>query len=1099
MESTDGENINPNLVSSDPGSSRQAHLLEIAGLHPTSQPLQQPAQGNTSNWNLNDPDFSFTDALHSEDIAFPGLPIAQEPTAVRGPLDAVNYGSDEDAEGEVDDAYAFDEEDLSEYEEDEGEEDEWDSADDDAFENSDLDIGVSDVEEDEEIPSSREGGALSNQIDSFHKTLRAGTGFGRLGKAARKGKARKGRRAAQDMEHSHEVQILLGQANQHYAAGEWLETLRLVQRVIQIDASVYYAWKVMGEVYLAINEPRKCLLAWISAAHLRHRESELWVTCARMSLDLGLDEGMDEDRFKEEAIYLYGQAIRANPKDWTSIYERGNLLQEMQKYGRAALDFRRLLDKILPHETAVVKSLTQCLIGMGKSIEAIETFESHLPYWIQFRGKEGGLDWKHVNMLGDLCALANRWSHGIRQIKTLSRLLLARGSETFWDEVRNDCEWDLNDDRRLQVPGFVNGYHGGSAAYRLPPELRFKLGQFRVKLGNVEEGLRHFEVLKEENVMEIGDLLFAAGDACAEVNKHDEAISLWYPLSEESVFQTPELWLRLGRSYKILRSWENARACLECAVQCREDDVKTRLELIEVYEVLDMNEQALEIFNEVMELRARNRQQRGRGQNETNQNGTASNLFVSGGSKRKSKSKRYNPTADERYQAEKQRTELCMQNYQKLEILRPKVEQKDTEAIVQWLDTASEMFDDFRSSRALYPSERRFEYAGFLGYTTVRRTSKRSIENQMSLMKRRLESNLEYQLEHDNQNDGQPQPDITQYRGLGFDIWLNIILNYAILLTIHEEGGELEAYDVCKAAKDANVFYHDKKDPDPSKRPRFLISLVHLSCAIYAQDPDQASEVLRYFTSTRLFHDDSYHLYSTAASFVRGMLKSYPGMNLFSVQTNQKYLMRHLKALDRHVLGKEVGGVTATLMRDDEGNDIIPTIQSINALVLYAQIMLDGRSYTSSLHYLSRAYAAQENHPMIIFQIALAYLHRAMQRQSENRQYQILQGLAFLHRYYKTKKESSDWFDRQEAEYNMARAYHQLGLEHYALKHYEEVIKMSEEWENKGESEDDKAEEEMKFESGDLRWEAAYNLQLLYHTVGNGELSRGIIERGLVV
>ncbi|KAJ6261002.1 hypothetical protein Dda_3667 [Drechslerella dactyloides] len=1068
----------------------------------TSPPPRMAAQTTASaagEWNVNDPNFSFTDALHSNDFELPmDQPIGRRPL-----VDGAGHDSDEDAEGEIDEEYDYGEEAVSEYEDEQGDEDEddeWASDDEEAF---DDDAGESDVDDDD--PRAEGGEILGNEINSFHRALHAGSGLGRLGKAARKGQARKGRRAAQDMTPSAEVQILLGQANQHYAAGEWPETLKLVQRVIQIDNQVYYAWKVMGEVFLAVNEPRKCLLSWISAAHLRPREHGLWVTCARMTLDLDVEEGLDDDKIKEEAIYLYSQAIKANPKDWTSIFERGNLLQELQKYGRAAMDFRKLLEKILPHDTTVVKSLTQCLIGMGKVDEAITTFESHIGYWNSLRGREGGLDWKHVNMLGDLCALGRKWSHGIRQIKTLCRLLLARGSETFWDEVRNDCEWDDNNERRNQISAFVHGARRGQESYQLPPELRFKLGQFRVKIGHFEEGMRHFEILRKEDVMNIGDLLLAAGDTCAEANKHEEAVDLWIPLTEIDFFQTVDLWLRLGKSYKVLRNWDNARRCLECVVECKADDLESRLLLIEIYEVLDMNERALEVVNEVIDIRARNREQRrAKGDSEATHEGTSAgtSLFVTTkDGKKKPKSRKYNPTASERYQAEKQRTELCLQNYQKLELLRPKVEQQDTDAILQWLDTAGEMFDDFRSSRALYPSERRFEYAGFLGYTTARRSGKRiNLESQMNLMKRRLESNLEYQMDlEDKQVDDQPQPDITQYRGLGFDIWLNIILNYAILLTLHEEGGEVIAYDVCKAARDANIFYHDKKDPDRTKRPRFLICLIHLACAIFAQDSDQTSEVLRYFTSTLLFYDDSYHLYSTAASFVRGTLKTYPGTTLFSVQNNQKYLMRQLKALDKHVLGKNVCGVSAQLLRDDDDNELVPETMSINALVLYAQIMLDGRSYTSSLHYLSRAYAVQDNHPMILFQMALAYLHRAMQRQSENRQYHILQGLVFLNRYYKIKRASADWFDRQEAEYNLARAYHQIGLEHYAAEYYEKVVKMSEEWVNPGGDEEARAEEEQKFESGDLKWEAAYNMQALYHAVGSQEMCRDVVARVLVV
>ena len=58
--------------------------------------------------------------------------------------------------------------------------------------------------------------------------------------------------------------------------------------------------------------------------------------------------------------------------------------------------------------------------------------------------------------------------------------------------------------------------------------------------------------------------------------------------------------------------------------------------------------------------------------------------------------------------------------------------------------------------------------------------------------------------------DKAPQEVPENYRGLSFSIWLDIFLEYALCLV--RFGKQQEAYEICEAAKDAIVFYHNKED-----------------------------------------------------------------------------------------------------------------------------------------------------------------------------------------------------------------------------------------------------------------------------------------------
>jgi general transcription factor 3C polypeptide 3 (transcription factor C subunit 4) len=112
---------------------------------------------------------------------------------------------------------------------------------------------------------------------------------------------------------------------------------------------------------------------------------------------------------------------------------------------------------------------------------------------------------------------------------------------------------------------------------------------------------------------------------------------------------------------------------------------------------------------------------------------------------------------------------------------------------------------------------------------------------------------------------------------------------------------------------------------------------------------------------------------------------------------------------------------------------------------------------------------------MINLNIGLAYVHYALKRQAENRQHLILQGLTFLFTYYESRSQSSSLEERQEAHYNMARAYHMLGITHLAIPYYLLVLKKA------------VGHEESMRE--DLMIDAAYNLQTIYSMAGNPDLT----------
>lgn len=126
---------------------------------------------------------------------------------------------------------------------------------------------------------------------------------------------------------------------------------------------------------------------------------------------------------------------------------------------------------------------------------------------------------------------------------------------------------------------------------------------------------------------------------------------------------------------------------------------------------------------------------------------------------------------------------------------------------------------------------------------------------------------------------------------------------------------------------------------------------------------------------------------------------------------------------------------------------------------------------------------------MIKLSLALGYLHFALKRQADNRHHILMQGLALLLEYYDDRVHSSSFSEMQEAEYNVAHAYHLLGLTHLGIPYYERCLELSTPVQT--ESLDCRVE--------DFSHEAALTLQSFWAASGNIEEAREITEKWLVI
>lgn len=300
----------------------------------------------------------------------------------------------------------------------------------------------------------------------------------------------------------------------------------------------------------------------------------------------------------------------------------------------------------------------------------------------------------------------------------------------------------------------------------------------------------------------------------------------------------------------------------------------------------------------------------------------------------------------------------------------------------------------------------------------------------------------------------------TDYHGISFDDWLDMFLQYALLVA--EQGEPEEAYEALGAAADASVWYNSKPKTRLihvcwfSQSTSTLTALFKLiektACALRVQDEETLANEARWFIKEYQFVTDTYRLFSMLSH-----LSGDPHRSLFHSSPNMKFMLRQIKAIDYTLpdnnpqvrqgkaVRESVYQERASLTTRDESGEAIPAEEmDVALLVLYGHILYSGNSFFPALNYFFRAYALDDENPATLLSIALCYIHHSLKRQSENRHYLIMQGLAFMHEYRRVREREGSLQQMQEMEFNFARVWHMLGLAHLAVEGYHRVLELGE-------------------------------------------------------
>jgi general transcription factor 3C polypeptide 3 (transcription factor C subunit 4) len=722
------------------------------------------------------------------------------------------------------------------------------------------------------------------------------------------------------------------------------KALNLIQQAISINPEVYAAHALMSEIYFAKGDDERGVASLFSGAHAAPRDADVWHQVADACL---LKNSLDREQALRQAAYCFARIVEIDQNDLDSRFQRAAINRELGLYTSALREFDKIL-MFMPHNPSVLQQIAEICLELGELDKAKELYQNCISFY-----EDNGLDgentfsWSDVNVYVELFSTEGKYVEAIAILKSLSRWLLGRAAETYWnDVVDDDREWDPADSpRRITLSQFVPGhYPTQSYGFGLPLELRAKLGIYRLKLGkdHRSEALNHFEWLEPEDsetgakIFEYSDLFREVGDALRDAKEYEEALRFFWPLKTSNAFSDTGFWLAIGASSYVCGNIEQARECYELAKASDELCAEARTQLAKIYKDLGRRAEALRNAQEALEIgrrmiiRPQRRRYERREAREVREaaerqlkdthrlaipslqtttarlkpfevkdaQGRYRLTFANSNPARESKfeeraAKRRKLLQMTDEEAEAFRTANVQTLFSRLQELTPAMRNGDLIARDIWLECADDLMHDFRSTKVFYPAERHMRFEGFDPESKRRAFRKRWAKGE--------DDNYEA-TSADLHDDGTPAPLIetsipTEYRGISFDSWLDIFLEQALILARLGEDYRDQSYETITAVLDCTIWYH---------QPQSMLKthVCYLTCALAFNDGETMCNVVaRWFMKEYQFVTDVYRLFAALNMLYSGPLeKGGKDMQIknapFRQGACQKFMFRSVKAVD---------------------------------------------------------------------------------------------------------------------------------------------------------------------------------------------------------
>lgn len=914
-----------------------------------------------------------------------------------------------------------------------------------------------------------------------------------------------------------------------FLSSDYDEALSCARRAIMLNPEVFGAHQRIYEVLKLQGFRRDAILALISGAVVL-RDVELWIDVAKEIRALSEDEREPEDT--KRAIDCYEQAIKLDPK--RDAYEarvgKRQLHDELEDWEGARKQCKAIARR-WPSDLENVALYARYCWQTNERLWWDRAKDAYRAVFASFDDPdmfpENEDPWTHLNVYLEFFFKLGEYQGGMQELRRVSRWILGRKNDTFWDGYQDDDrEFDLDDDRRALSWDYQQGsvsHDKSQYGEGLPVEIRIKLGLFRMQMGHAyhSEAFRHFDPLRQlsYDIENFGDMFYEVAECLCGYGHFGLAIDYYEPLKALPELLTSNYWLGLGECYKSFGRDKEAEECYHALLAADRSNVKARVQLIKVYKASGQESKASGYIDELSRMGRRELLKKENllprpppakpamkagsapkprhmvtfeprllakapGRSPDRERASASNPS------RKRATSRTNTSGDGDADEDEEEEEHRGIIY---ELAGTTTDKKTSDVPAREFDPSSAPTAGKRIKATESQDVRVRASFAILEQMTWPPHSDDARANQKWM---KHASSIAVIVRQAVRVSGDRNSHFisgytpTNFCGIPFPELHCLLCNLA--LSFAKNVDQQICYDLLKnVLMEIEEFrYHDG-----------LINTTlatSMCCAMMFNDGDFMAEVAKHYLS------QSSRRSGSAVQLLIATGRMSTGPEIFETRRITRFINDTLKEMEHLVSTPEERDkadwgyaaeklVTRTTKMGPVDDDLDPGLLTLKA---YMSNSHHGSKVAPALGLLFRALALQPDNIIVNLSIATSYIMEAMKRIPTNRQRDIGQGLAFLYRYYNLRTASGKASHLQEAEYNLARSWHQLGLIHLAMPAYDKVLSLSEKVQLESAQSDDLRVNE---ETEDFALEAAYALQNIYAVAGNEEAAQRITDDWLVL
>ena len=385
--------------------------------------------------------------------------------------------------------------------------------------------------------------------------------------------------------------VVFGSANIEYTKGNYNSAMQSLQKIIQECPTAYQPWAQLAMIHDELGNPVKALQTYLVAAHLTKQDGELWARLGNMSKSMG---------YMEQASYCWSKAIRANPEDCESIWERSVYCKDKGMFEKAIEGFKLILFHV-PHYMPAIKELARIFLTLKDPQSALDGFEDAF-YSNEFALMDSyETDLSNLNLstsnleeeiIGDysLGALTKPSVIGFEELNMMCELYLDLGQYEKGIHIMNSCICKLKGLKQVNADNLIT-------LQDIPIEILIKFGIFYLYLKETQVAKRYLELLETVSCTDYSELYYEVADAYIQNRIYATALTILDKLSRD--LNVPETWSRMAVCYRALGDTDAAIHLYTSLLEVDSEDNETKFLLAQLYDEVGETVKAKELVDEV--------------------------------------------------------------------------------------------------------------------------------------------------------------------------------------------------------------------------------------------------------------------------------------------------------------------------------------------------------------------------------------------------------------------------------------------------------------------------------------------------------------------